>query len=195
VRTFLYNYLFARQRGGKFILRVEDTDRERLVPGAIDTVYEGLHWLGITWDEGPREGGPHAPYVQSERLPLYQKRAQELVDKGAAYYCFCSKERLAALRAQQEARKELTRYDRHCRNIPVAEAAERARTESHVVRQKVPDEGTLAIDDLVHGRIEWQANTIEDQVLLKSDGFPTYHLAVVVDDQAMAITHIMRGEE
>jgi glutamyl-tRNA synthetase len=195
VRTFLYNYLFARQRGGKFILRVEDTDRERLVPGAIDTVYEGLHWLGITWDEGPREGGPHAPYVQSERLPLYQKRAQELVDKGAAYYCFCSKERLAALRAQQEARKELTRYDRHCRNIPVAEAAERARTESHVVRQKVPDEGTLAVDDLVHGRIEWQANTIEDQVLLKSDGFPTYHLAVVVDDQAMAITHIMRGEE
>jgi glutamyl-tRNA synthetase len=195
VRTFLYNYLFARQRGGKFILRVEDTDRERLVPGAIDTVYEGLHWLGITWDEGPREGGPHAPYVQSERLPLYQKRAQELVDKGAAYYCFCSKERLAALRAQQEARKELTRYDRHCRNIPVAEAAERARTESHVVRQKVPDEGTLAVDDLVHGRIEWRANTIEDQVLLKSDGFPTYHLAVVVDDQAMAITHIMRGEE
>ena len=195
VRTFLYNYLFARQRGGKFILRVEDTDRERLVPGAIDTVYEGLHWLGITWDEGPREGGPHAPYVQSERLPLYQKRAQELVDKGAAYYCFCSKERLAALRAQQEARKELTRYDRHCRNIPAAEAAERARTESHVVRQKVPDEGTLAIDDLVHGRIEWQADTIEDQVLLKSDGFPTYHLAVVVDDQAMAITHIMRGEE
>jgi glutamyl-tRNA synthetase len=195
VRTFLYNYLFARQRDGKFVLRVEDTDRERLVEGAIDSIYDGLHWLSITWDEGPREGGPHVPYVQSERLPLYQKHAQELVDKGAAYYCFCSKERLAALRAQQEARKELTRYDRHCRNIPVAEAAERARTESHVVRQKVPDEGTLAIDDLVHGRIEWQANTIEDQVLLKSDGFPTYHLAVVVDDQAMAITHIMRGEE
>jgi glutamyl-tRNA synthetase len=195
VRTFLYNYLFAHQRGGTFILRVEDTDRERLVPGAIDSVYEGLHWVGITWDEGPREGGPHAPYVQSERLPLYQKHAQELVDKGAAYYCFCSKERLAALRAEQEARKELTRYDRHCRNIPVAEAAARAMTESHVVRQKVPDEGTLAIDDLVHGRIEWQANTIEDQVLLKSDGFPTYHLAVVVDDHVMGITHIMRGEE
>jgi glutamyl-tRNA synthetase len=195
VRTSLYNYLFARQRDGALILRVEDTDQDRLVPGAIDSIYEGLHWLGISWQEGPQEGGPHAPYVQSQRLPLYQKRAQELVDKGAAYYCFCSKERLAALRAEQEARHELTRYDRHCRNVPPAEAAERAKTEPHVVRQKVPDEGTLAIVDLVHGSIEWQANTIEDQVLLKSDGFPTYHLAVVVDDHVMGITHIMRGEE
>jgi len=195
VRTILYNYLFARQRGGTLVLRIEDTDRERLVTGAIDSIYDGLHWLGISWDEGPREGGPHVPYVQSERLPLYQRHAAELVAKGAAYYCFCSKERLAELRKQQEARHELTRYDRHCRNIPAAEAAERAKTESHTVRLKVPDEGTLAIDDLVHGRIEWQANTIEDQVLLKSDGFPTYHLAVVVDDRVMGITHIMRGEE
>jgi glutamyl-tRNA synthetase len=195
VRTNLYNYLFARQRDGKLILRIEDTDRDRLVPGAIESIYEGLHWLGITWDEGPKEGGPHAPYVQSERLPLYQKHAEELVEKGAAYYCFCSKERLAALRAEQEAAKQITRYDRHCRNIPPAEAAERAKTEPHVVRQKVPDAGTLAIEDGVHGHIEWQANTIEDQVLLKSDGFPTYHLAVVVDDHVMEISHIMRGEE
>jgi glutamyl-tRNA synthetase len=195
VRTNLYNYLFARQRDGKLILRIEDTDQDRLVPGAIDSIYEGLHWLGITWHEGPQEGGPYAPYVQSERLPLYQKHAEELVEKGAAYYCFCSKERLAALRAEQEARHEITRYDRRCRDIPVAEAAERAKVDSHVIRQKVPDEGTLAIDDLVHGRIEWQANTIEDQVLLKSDGFPTYHLAVVVDDHVMAISHIMRGDE
>jgi glutamyl-tRNA synthetase len=195
VRTILYNYLFARQREGTLILRVEDTDQDRLVAGAIDSIYEGLHWLGITWHEGPQEGGPYAPYVQSERLPLYQKHAQELIDKGAAYYCFCSKERLAVLRAEQEARKEITRYDRHCRDIPAAEAAERAKVESHVIRQKVPDEGTLAIDDLVHGRIEWQANTIEDQVLLKSDGFPTYHLAVVVDDHVMEISHIMRGDE
>jgi glutamyl-tRNA synthetase len=195
VRTFLYNYLFARQRGGNLVLRVEDTDRERLVEGAIDSIYEGLHWLGITWNEGPREGGSHAPYVQSERLPLYQKHARELVEKGAAYFCFCSKERLAAVRAEQEARKELTRYDRHCRNIPPAEAAARAKTESHVVRLKVPDEGTLAIDDLVHGRIEWHLTTIEDQVILKSDGFPTYHLAVVVDDHVMGISHILRGEE
>src|SRR5712691_11216709 len=195
VRTTLYNYLFARQRDGTLILRVEDTDQDRLVAGAIDSIYDGLHCLGIKSDEGPLEGGPYAPYVQSERLPLYQKHAQELVEKGAAYYCFCSKERLAALRAEQEARHELTRYDRHCRNIPPDEAAERAKTEPHVIRQKVPDEGTLAIDDLVHGRIEWQVNTIEDQVLLKSDGFPTYHLAVVVDDRVMGITHIMRGEE
>jgi glutamyl-tRNA synthetase len=195
VRTILYNYLFARQRQGTLILRVEDTDQDRLVPGAIDSIYEGLHWLGITWHEGPQEGGPYAPYVQSERLSLYQKHAQELVEKGAAYYCFCSKERLAVLRAEQEAAHQITRYDRHCRNIPVAEAAERAKLEPHVIRQKVPDVGTLAILDLVHGRIEWQANTIEDQVLLKSDGFPTYHLAVVVDDHVMEISHIMRGEE
>src|SRR2546428_8762902 len=195
VRTILYNYLFARQRGGTLVLRIEDTDRERLVTGAIDSIYDGLHWLGITWDEGPREGGPHAPYVQSERLPLYQRRAAELVAKGAAYYCFCSKERLAELRKQQEARHELTRYDRHCRNIPAAEAAERAKTESHTVRLKVPDEGTLAIDDLVHGRIEWQAHTIENPGLLKSDRLPHHHLALVVDDRVMGITHIMRGEE
>src|SRR3989442_2998152 len=195
VRTILYNYLFARQRGGTLVLRIEDTDRERLVTGAIDSIYDGLHWLGITWDEGPREGGPHAPYVQSERLPLYQRHAAELVAKGAAYYCFCSKDRLAELRKQQEARHELTRYDRHCRNIPAAEAAERAKTESHTVRLKVPDEGTLAIDDLVHGRIEWQANPLDDQGLRKSDGFPTYHLAVVVDHHLMAITHLMRGGE
>jgi glutamyl-tRNA synthetase len=195
VRTILYNYLFARQRDGTLILRIEDTDQDRLVAGAIESIYDGLHWLGIGWHEGPQEGGPHAPYVQSERLPLYRKHAQELIEKGAAYYCFCSKERLAALRAEQEARHELTRYDRHCRNIPPPEAAARAQTEPHVVRLKAPDEGTLAIDDLVHGHIEWQANTIEDQVLLKSDGFPTYHLAVVVDDHVMGITHIMRGDE
>jgi len=195
VRTILYNYLFARQRDGKMVLRVEDTDQDRLVPGAIDSIYDGLHWLGISWDEGPQEGGPYAPYVQSERLPLYQQHAQELIEKGAAYYCFCSKERLAAVRAEQEARKEPTRYDRHCRNIPPAEAAERATTEPHVIRLKVPDEGTLAIEDLVHGHIEWQADTIEDQVILKSDGFPTYHLAVVIDDHVMEISHIMRGDE
>src|SRR5207247_9808702 len=171
VRTILYTHLFARQRGGRLILRIEDTDQERLVPGAVDSIYAGLHWLGITWDEGPREGGPHAPYGQSERLPLYKKHAQELVSKGAAYYCFCSKERLAELRRQQEARHELTRYDRRCRSIPPPEAAERARSEPHVVRLKVPDEGTLAVDDLVHGHVEWRAETIEDQIILKSDGF------------------------
>src|SRR3989442_13440531 len=121
VRTILYNYLFARQRGGVLILRVDDTDQDRLGAGAIDSIYDGLHWFGISWDQGPHEGGPHAPYVQSVRLPLYPMHAQELIDKDAAYYCFCSKERLAALRAEQEARHELTRYDRLCRFIPVEE--------------------------------------------------------------------------
>jgi glutamyl-tRNA synthetase len=195
VRTTLYNYFFARQNVGTLVLRIEDTDQDRLVAGAIDSIYDGLHWMNIAWDEGPREGGPHAPYVQSERLPMYQKAAQDLIDKSAAYFCFCSKERLAALRAQQAARKEITRYDRHCRNIVPAEAAERAKTEPHVVRLKVPDEGAIAVDDLVYGRVEWPIETIEDQVLLKSDGYPTYHLAVVVDDHVMGITQIFRGED
>jgi glutamyl-tRNA synthetase len=195
VRTTLYNYFFARQNKGALVLRVEDTDQDRLVEGAIDSIYDGLHWLGIKWDEGPREGGPQKPYVQSERLPMYQKAAQELVDKSAAYFCFCSKERLASMRAQQQARGEITKYDRHCRNIDPKEAADRARTESRVVRLKVPDDGTIGVDDLVYGRVEWPIETIEDQVLLKSDGFPTYHLAVVVDDHVMGITHIFRGED
>lgn len=195
VRTTLYNYFFARRNGGKLVLRIEDTDQDRLVPGAVDSIYDGLAWLGVRWDEGPREGGPHAPYIQSERLPLYQKHAQELIDSGSAYYCFCSKERLAALRAQQAARKEITRYDGFCRRIDPKEAAERARTESHVVRQKVPDDGVVALDDIVYGHIEWPLSALEDQVLLKSDGFPTYHLAVVVDDHVMGITHVLRGED
>ena len=117
VRTTLYNYFFARQQKGSLILRIEDTDQDRLVEGAVDSIYDGLWWMGVSWDEGPREGGAHAPYIQSERLPRYQTAAQELIDKGAAYFCFCSKERLAALRAQQAANKQITRYDRHCRNI------------------------------------------------------------------------------
>ncbi|HYK97880.1 MAG TPA: glutamate--tRNA ligase [Candidatus Acidoferrales bacterium] len=195
VRTTLYNYFFARRDRGTLILRIEDTDQDRLVEGAVDSIYDGLRWMGVSWDEGPREGGPHAPYIQSERLPRYQRGAQELVDKGAAYFCFCSKERLAAIRAQQAAAKQITRYDRHCRNIPPAEAAERAKNESHVVRLKVPDSGTIGVDDLVFGRVEWPIETIEDQVILKSDGFPTYHLAVVIDDHEMGITQIFRGED
>ena len=195
VRTTLYNYLLARQHGGTLILRIEDTDQDRLVPGAIESIYDGLHWMGIDWDEGPREGGPHAPYVQSERLPLYQEHAAELVAAGAAYYCFCSEERLAQMRAAQRARGEITRYDRRCRTIDPAEAAERAAAEAHVVRLKVPEEGVLGIDDLVYGHVEWPLRAIEDQVLLKSDGFPTYQLAVVIDDHLMRIEPVIRGEE
>jgi glutamyl-tRNA synthetase len=196
VRTTLYNFFMARQNdGGKLILRIEDTDQDRLVPGAIDSIYDGLHWMGITWDEGPREGGAFGPYVQSERLRIYQEHAAQLVADGAAYFCFCTVERLAQMRAAQQARGEITRYDRHCRNIPAAEAASRAERESHVIRLKVPDDGTIAIDDLVYGHIEWPLKSIEDQILLKSDGFPTYQLAVVIDDHVMKISHVFRGED
>ncbi len=195
VRTTLYNYFFARQNKGALVLRVEDTDQDRLVPGAIDTIYDGLRWIGIRWDEGPREGGPHAPYVQSERLPLYQEHARRLVAQGHGYYCFCTKERLAAVRQQQQARGDVTRYDRHCRWIEPALAAERAAREPHVVRLKIPEEGTIVIEDLVHGRVEWPLASLEDHVLLKSDGFPTYHLAVVVDDHLMEISHVFRADD
>lgn len=196
VRTILYNYLFAKQREGTLVLRIEDTDQDRLVPDAVDSIYEGLRWLGIRWDEGPREGGPHAPYVQSERLALYHEHARRLLDGDWAYPCFCSKERLADMRARQQARGEVTRYDGLCRVIPRSEARARMDAgEEHVVRLKVPEEGGVGVRDAVHGAVSWELRTIEDQVLLKSDGFPTYHLAVVVDDRLMAITHVLRGDE
>lgn len=195
VRTILYNYLFAKQTGGTLILRIEDTDQERYDARSLPSIYDGLRWLGIGWDEGPREGGPYAPYVQSERLATYQEHAKRLVDSGNAYPCFCSKERLDAMRASQQARKEITRYDGLCRKIDPKEAAERATREPHTIRLKVPDEGTIAVEDLVHGHVQWPLEVIEDQVLLKSDGFPTYQLAVIVDDHLMEISHVLRGEE
>ncbi len=196
VRTTLYNVLFARQRAGAVVLRIEDTDQERLVSTAIDSIYDGLHWLGIRWDEGPREGGPFTPYVQSERLTLYREPADTLVRMAAAYPCFCTKERLAEMRKQQEARGELTRYDRICRWIaPAAAAARVAKGESHTIRLKVPDGGTIGLRDLIHGDVKWDLKNVDDQVLMKSDGFPTYHLAVVVDDHLMRISHVLRGDE
>ena len=195
VRTTLYNYFMARQHQGTLILRIEDTDQDRLVPGAIDSIYDGLHWMGIDWDEGPREGGAFGPYVQSERLPIYQQHAAALVFDGAAYLCFCTRERLEEMRRSQQSRGEITRYDRHCRGIDPSAAASRAATERHVIRLKVPEDGDIAIDDLVYGRIEWPLRSIEDQVLLKSDGFPTYQLAVVIDDHLMEISHVFRGED
>ena len=195
VRTTLYNYFMARQHQGTLILRIEDTDQDRLVPGAIDSIYDGLHWMGIDWDEGPREGGAFGPYVQSERLPIYREHAAALVADGAAYLCFCTRERLEEMRRSQQSRGEITRYDRHCRGIDPSAAASRAATERHVIRLKVPEDGDIAIDDLVYGRIEWPLRSIEDQVLLKSDGFPTYQLAVVIDDHLMEISHVFRGED
>ncbi|HEX9269322.1 MAG TPA: glutamate--tRNA ligase [Candidatus Limnocylindria bacterium] len=195
VRTILYNYFMARQNQGAFVLRIEDTDQERFVASALDSIYDGLGWMGLDWDEGPREGGPHGPYVQSERLEIYARHAAELVADRAAYFCFCTKERLEQMRRAQQARGEITRYDRRCRNIDPAEAAERARTESHVVRLKVPEDGVIGIEDLVYGHVEWPLRAIEDQVLLKSDGFPTYQLAVVIDDHLMEISHVFRAED
>ncbi|MDR1866859.1 MAG: glutamate--tRNA ligase [Treponema sp.] len=199
VRTALFNYLFARSQGGHFIVRLEDTDRSRFDPAFVQNLYETFDWLNIQWDEGPRKNGPYQPYIQSERLKLYQQYAQQLVERGQAYYCFCSAQRLEALRAEREqAHSRESGYDRRCRTVDPAEAAARVSAgESYTVRLKIPlDEQTIHGDDVVLGAIEWNTGDISpDPVLLKSDGFPTYHLANVVDDHAMEITHVLRAQE
>lgn len=194
-RTALYNYLFARGQGGKFIIRIEDTDRERLVEGSLDRLLEGLRWLGLTWDEGPDIGGPHGPYIQSERLKRYAEVATELVKKGAAYYCFCTAQRLEILREVQHAEHKPTRYDRECIKLsPTAVEQRLSAQEPHTIRLKVP-EGTTIFTDVIRGQVSVANTEIDDQVLMKSDGFPTYHLANVADDHDMAISHVIRGEE
>ncbi len=196
IRTLLYNYAWAKNNKGRFILRIEDTDRERLVEGAVDRILAVIRDYGLSYDEGPRVGGPFAPYYQSERLPIYQKYAKQLVDQGLAYYCFCSKERLEALRKKQQAEGKLPGYDRHCRNLKPAEVKHKfAANESYVIRLKIPDGEEISFTDVVMGKIKVNSGSLDDQILLKSDGFPTYHLAVVVDDHLMEITHIIRGNE
>jgi glutamyl-tRNA synthetase len=198
VRTALFNYLFARSMGGKFILRLEDTDRSRYAEEYVHNLYDTFKWLGFYWDEGPDVAGPTGPYIQSERFDSYREHALRLLAAGGAYYCFCGEERLAKVRAAQaEAKTEEQGYDRHCRNIDPAEAAARvAAGEKAVVRLKIPLEGTTKFNDLLLGEIEWKNEDISpDPVLLKSDGFPTYHLANVVDDHLMRITHVMRAQE
>lgn len=198
VRTALFNYFFARATGGKFILRVEDTDRTRYSDEALDDLYQTLSWLGIKWDEGPVVGGPNGPYVQSERGGIYRRYAQILLDKGLAYYCFCSSERLEALRREQEAaRSPVQGYDRHCRNLSKEEVdALLAQGLRPVVRLKVPTDGATTFHDILMGDITRENKDISpDPVLLKSDGFPTYHLANVIDDHLMGITHILRAQE
>ena len=193
----IFNLAFARQQGGQFLLRIEDTDQTRSERQYEDMIFESLHWLGLTWNEGPDVGGPHGPYRQSERSAIYAEHARLLIERGTAYYCFCSSERLATLREQQKAEKSsFLGYDRLCRALPLDEAARRvAAGESHVVRLKVPTEGQLTFHDLVRGEITIGFEQTDDQVLLKADGFPTYHLANVVDDHLMGITHVMRAEE
>lgn len=196
IRNAVFDWLLVRHCGGEFILRIEDTDRARLVEGAIDEIHESLRWLGIGWDEGPDVGGPHGPYTQSERLELYQKCAKQLVDQGDAYYCFCTSERLSEMRKGQEARKEPTGYDRACLQFSPEETAEKiAQGMPAVIRFKVPTEGSTTFTDLIRGDITFDNRQLDDFVILKSDGFPTYHLASVVDDRGMEITHVIRSEE
>ncbi|MGD1118670.1 MAG: glutamate--tRNA ligase [Dehalococcoidales bacterium] len=196
IHTAIFDYLWARHTGGTFILRIEDTDMERKEEGAVEHMMEALKWLGLEWDEGPGVGGPYAPYFQSQRLPLYQAAAEKLVEQGNAYYCYCSSERLEAMRKEQLARKLPTGYDRLCRNLTAAErAAKEAQGIKPVVRFKVPEEGQTPFHDMLYGDIVFDNKNIDDFVMLKSDGYPTYHLANVVDDHAMKITHVIRGEE
>jgi glutamyl-tRNA synthetase len=196
LRTALYNYLFAKHHGGTFVLRIEDTDQSRRVEGAVENLISTLGWSGIHYDEGPGIGGPFGPYVQSERLGLYSRYANELVKKEKAYHCFCSPERIDQVRQKQTAAKERVSYDRHCRTLPREEVDERLRRgEKNVIRLKVPLEGAVTFQDLIRGEVSIANEILDDQVLLKSDGFPTYHLAVVVDDHLMQISHVIRGEE
>ncbi|MDR2096964.1 MAG: glutamate--tRNA ligase, partial [Spirochaetaceae bacterium] len=192
-----FNYLFAKSRNGKFILRLEDTDRTRFDRSYVDNLYASFEWLGFHWDEGPDVGGPDAPYVQSERVEIYKKYARGLVESGKAYYCFCSAERLDALRKQREAaHSSESGYDRKCRNITADEASRRAAGEPHTIRLKIPLGEKTVFNDALLGCVEWKNDDISpDPVLLKSDGFPTYHLANVVDDHIMRISHVLRAQE
>jgi glutamyl-tRNA synthetase len=193
----LFNLALARRHGGRFILRIEDTDRQRSSAASERMIFEALRWLGLEWDEGPDVGGPHGPYRQSERSAIYQEHAAQLVEAGAAYACFCTPERLAALREEQKANKAaVLGYDGLCRRLAPSEAeARRARGEPSVVRLAMPEEPSMAVCDLLRGELRFERPQMDDQVLLKSDGFPTYHLANVVDDHLMGISHVVRAEE
>lgn len=203
LRTALFNYFHAKQAGGEFIIRIEDTDRERMVEGSIENLLSVFKTLGIENDEGPVlqddgsvvEKGDVGPYVQSKRLDLYKNYVQQLIDQGDAYYCFCSKERLDEMRKAQQETKQTPKYDRTCLKLTEDEVMEKLEArEPHVVRMKVP-EGDTSVEDIIRGTVKFKNTDVDDQVILKSDGFPTYHLAVVVDDHLMNITHVIRGEE
>ncbi|NIA21686.1 MAG: glutamate--tRNA ligase [Anaerolineaceae bacterium] len=192
----LFNLCFARHSGGKFLLRIEDTDRARSTPQSEQAIFEALHWLGLDYDEGPDVGGDFGPYRQSERSEIYKREIRKLLDGGQAYYCFCTPERLAEVRRVRKAEKQRIGYDRHCRDLDPAQAEKRvAAGQPQVVRLAVPLEGETAFHDMLRGAITFQNAEIDDQVLLKSDGFPTYHLANVVDDHLMQVTHVCRAEE
>ena len=196
IHTAVFDYLWARHNNGTFILRIEDTDTTRKEEGAVELMMEAMRWLGMEWDEGPDVGGPYGPYVQSQRLHLYKEAAEKLVEMGHAYYCYCTPERLEQMRREQAERKAGTGYDRTCRNLTAEECAVKAASGiKPVIRFKVPDEGRMSFHDAIYGDVSFENKTLDDFIMLKSDGFPTYHLANVVDDHAMKITHVIRGEE
>ncbi len=195
-RTIVFNWLFARHHGGQFVVRIEDTDVARRVEGAVEAMLEGLRWLGLDWDEGPIVGGPYGPYLQSQRLPIYQEQAERLIAQGNAYYCFCTPERLTAMREEQQRQKQPPGYDRICRTLSKEEVDERrAQGLVPVIRFRVPLEGSTSFHDLIHGDITFPNAALDDFVIIKSDGYPTYHLAHMVDDHLMRITHVMRADE
>ena len=195
LRTALFQWAFVQANGGELILRIEDTDQSRYVEGSVENIYEGLRWLGIEWDEGPDVGGPHGPYVQSERLEQYDAVAAELRARGRAYRCFCTSERLAQLRKDQQKDGLAPGYDGRCRQVSPEEADERARSEPSVLRFRMDRTGVTTFPDLIRGDVTFQNALQDDFVIVKSDGFPTYHLAMLVDDHDMEITHVIRGEE
>lgn len=204
LRTALYNYLFAKKMGGEYILRVEDTDQTRLVDGAIENMLNAMKWAGVNHSEGVMlddngnitQVGQNGPYIQSERLDIYKEYIKELLDAGKAYYCFCTKDRLDIVREKQKEAGETPRYDGHCRDLTQEEIdAKIAAGEPYVIRLKLPENHVIKFTDLVRGETEFNTNDLDDQVLIKTDGFPTYHFAVVVDDHLMKITHVIRGEE
>ena len=196
LRTALYAFLKAKSAGGTFILRIEDTDQERYVEGAVDIIYNTLRETGLIWDEGPDIGGPVGPYVQSERMGMFKGYAEQLVKEGKAYYCFCDKERLDEMRLVQKASGQAPHYDGHCRSLSPQEV--QAKLDAglpYVIRQKMPKTGTTSFEDVVYGHIEVDNATLDDQILIKTDGMPTYNFANVVDDHLMGITHVIRGSE
>jgi len=196
IRTALFAWLFARHYGGSFVVRIEDTDVARKVEGAVEVILDSLRWLGLDWDEGPEVGGKYGPYFQSQRLDIYRELAERLISQGDAYYCYCSPQRLKEMRAEQMRRKQPPGYDRHCRCLSQEERAKK-RTEGivPVVRFKIPLKGQTRFNDLIRGEVTFENSTLDDFVLLKSDGYPTYHLANVIDDHLMEISHVLRAEE
>jgi len=196
LRTALYSWAYAKKNNGKFVLRIEDTDQARLVEGASQRIMKDLKDCGIDWDEGPVIGGPNEPYVQSQRLDIYQKYIKELLEKGLAYCCFCTKERLEEMRRAQKKANKLPKYDRKCLSLSKKEVEKKLKAgEKYVIRLKVPENEVISFNDVVRGEIKINSRDVDDQVLIKSNGIPTYHFAVVIDDHLMEISHIFRGEE